>query len=94
MVDGLMFYHVLNAGQGMAIMPVFGLHHFPDLVVVPDTPIVPDRSLWLLMHSDLRNTTRVRAVVDFLANRIAGLKDKFLVPPRRSEVFPDPSEPT
>lgn len=93
MVDGLMFYQVLNAGLGMAIMPVFGLHHFPNLVRIPDTPIVPDRSLWLLMHSDLRNTTRVRAVVDFLATRIAGLKDSFLHPPRQSEFVPDPSQP-
>ena len=93
MVDGLMFYHVLNAGQGMAIMPVFGLHHFPDLVRVPDTPLVPDRSLWLLMHSDLRTTTRVRAVVDFLAQWISGLKDSFLHPPCHSEFLTGPSAP-
>ena len=81
MLDGLMFYEVLNAGLGMAIMPVFGLRFYPELVRVPATPVIPDRSLWLLMHSDLRNTTRVRAVVDFLAERIMGLKGQFLEPP-------------
>ena len=89
MLDGLMFYHVLNAGLGMAIMPVFGLHKFPELTRVPGTLVVQDRSLWLLMHSELRDTARVRAVVDFLAARISGLKGKFLDPPAECEFDSD-----
>ena len=84
LIDGLMFYHILNSGLGMAIMPVFGLHQFPDIVRVPETPLVPDRSLWLLMHSDLKSTARVRVVVDFLVEKIAALKGQFLTPPQSS----------
>jgi hypothetical protein len=33
--------------------------------------------LWLLIHPDLRKVTRVRAVIDFLAWRLAELRTLF-----------------
>ena len=55
-----------RAGMGMTMMPVYNAAVFPDLVQVPGTEVTPNRSLWVLLHSDLRRTTRVRLLVDHL----------------------------
>ncbi|WP_235431332.1 substrate-binding domain-containing protein [Vibrio sp. VPAP30] len=39
----------------------------PNLVRAPFQKPVPYRSIWLLVHSDLRRTARIRYFVDFLA---------------------------
>jgi len=44
---------------------------YPELIPVPGATPQLDRNLWILLHSDLRRTTRVRRFIDFLA---AGLK--------------------
>ena len=47
---------------------------YPELVPVPGYPPEPDRYLWILLHSELRRTTRVRRFVDFLASELKALK--------------------
>ncbi len=37
----------------------------PGLVRVPGAVPIPDRSIWLLSHAELRRTARVRAFIDF-----------------------------
>lgn len=51
-------------GIGMAWVPCFLADPDPRLVRVPGTAPVPDRSIWVLLHDDLRRTARVRAFVD------------------------------
>ena len=75
--DEMMFAHMLRHGHGMAVYPVVFTHLFPELVRVPGTPILPDRSLWLLLHPDLQKTARVRAVVDFFGNELMTLRKAF-----------------
>ena len=67
----------VREGMGMGIFPVYSQHQFPDLVHVPDTPVTPDRSVWLLLHSDLRRTTRVRLLVDHIAAEFTALRASF-----------------
>ncbi len=76
--DGMMQVQLVRAGMGMGIFPVYAQHQFPDLVQVPGTPLKPDRSLWLLLHSDLRRTTRVRLLVDHLAAEFTGMRKSFV----------------
>lgn len=64
--DPIVINQLLTAGHGMAIVPFGTIVHFPELAVVPTTPIVPDRSIWILLQTDLKNSARVRAVVEFL----------------------------
>ncbi|MEM9043813.1 MAG: LysR family transcriptional regulator [Pseudomonadota bacterium] len=64
-------------GLGMAWVPAFLGDLDPRLIRVPDAPVEPNRSIWLLLHGDLRGTARVRAFVDHTAASIARNKSKF-----------------
>lgn len=64
--DPILINQLLSNGHGMAIVPFGTIVHFPELSVVPTTPIVVDRSVWILLQTDLKHTARVRAVVEFL----------------------------
>ncbi len=54
-----------RAGLGIAMLPCFVADRDPDLVRITDRPTIPSRDIWLLTHSDLRRTARVRAFLDF-----------------------------
>ena len=64
-------------GVGLTTLPCFLADRHPGLVRAPYQAPVPDRSLWLLLHSDLRNTARIRVLVDFLVARIRSRKEEF-----------------
>lgn len=64
-------------GLGMAWVPAFLGDTHPGLVRVPGAPTGPARSIWILMHGDLRRNARVRAFVDFLADWIAARRSAF-----------------
>ena len=65
------------AGLGMAWVPAFLGDAHPALIRVPGVPTMPDRSIWVLLHGDLRRTARVRAFVDFLAEWISARRRTF-----------------
>jgi len=56
---------MVRAGAGIAILPCFIGDRDPGLVRVTDDPPVPFRDIWILTHSDLRRTTRIRAFMKF-----------------------------
>ena len=64
-------------GLGMIWIPTFLGDADDRIMRVPDAPAQPDRSLWLLLHSDLRDTARVRAFVDHFADYIANHRSQF-----------------
>jgi DNA-binding transcriptional LysR family regulator len=68
--EGVMQRQLARDGMGMTFLPCFAADPEPELQRVPNTSIVADRSIWLLLHSDLRTTSRVRAFVDFMAKEI------------------------
>lgn len=53
------------AGLGIAWVPAFLADHYPGVVRIPGLPTGEGRSIWILLHGDLRRTARVRAFVDF-----------------------------
>jgi len=63
-----------KAGLGLTMLPCFLGDSEPGLVRVPGAEPLPDRSLWLLLHDDLRKAARVRAFVDFMAAAIGEAK--------------------
>ncbi len=71
--------HVLQlnlARRGFGIvhtMPLLAENDL-ELVPVPGNELELDRNLWILLHSDLRRTTRVRKFVDFLTKEMLVLK--------------------
>jgi len=69
--------HMIRHGAGISYLPCFIAQLYPQLVQVPGTDIVPDRSIWLLLHSDLQKTTRVRLLVDYLAKELRARRPVF-----------------
>lgn len=63
----------VRAGAGMAVLPSFVADREPELVQVLPPMKHDDLALWLITHERLRRTPRVRAVLDFLGDRLAQL---------------------
>ena len=76
----LLIAQMAAEGLGMTYLPVFAANWQPKLVMVPGTTPYMDRSIWLLLHSDLRRTTRVRVLVDHLAEELKARSALFLGP--------------
>ncbi len=69
-----MHLSLLRRGCGMSRLPVIFQSLFPELEKVPGTEFQSHQTLWILLHSDLRRTLRVRRFVDFLASELIALK--------------------
>ena len=72
--------NMVEAGMGMSYLPCWATHSLDGLVMVPGTEPYLDRSLWILLHSDLRRTTRVRLFVDFVAAELKSRRAIFTGP--------------
>ena len=64
--DPLLINEMLAQGCGIALVPLGATYLFPNLRVVPGTPVAKDRTMWVIYHPDLKQSARVRAVVDSL----------------------------
>lgn len=62
-----LLYDACRAGLGLAVLPCFGADHEPDLVCLMPPEEVLSVDAWVVMHRDLAQTARVRAVAEFLA---------------------------
>ena len=67
-MEALLQVRLVSEGVGMALLPSFVLHFDPTLQVVPGASSYPDRSIWLLLHGDLKDSVRVRPFVEFVAS--------------------------
>lgn len=67
------------SGLGMAYLACNLGDRHPNLIRAPFQKPMPYRSIWLLLHRDLRNTARVRLFVDFLAERVQSRRNEFWV---------------
>lgn len=72
--DGYMVACLLSQNCGMSYMPVLFERAFPDLCRMPNTELSLGPSLWILLHTDLQKTVRVRRFVDFLADEFIRLQ--------------------
>jgi len=53
--------------RGISDIAAYFASIYPEPLREPGTPLTPGRTLWLLLHSDLRRTVRVRRIVDLLS---------------------------
>lgn len=67
-----------RGGAGLAWLPCFIGDRDPQLVRACDMPPVPARDIWILTHSDLRRTTRIRTFMKFAESVIVENKPLFL----------------
>ncbi|MFH5924982.1 LysR family transcriptional regulator [Roseomonas xinghualingensis] len=63
--------HAVAAGMGVGHLPCFIGDAWPGLVRLSQPEPDHASDLWLLTHPDLRNTPRVRALLDSLAEQVA-----------------------
>lgn len=63
----------VRSGAGLAVLPCIVADHDPDLLRCLRPTPVEDRGVWLLTHERLRHTSRVRTVLDFLAERLTAM---------------------
>jgi DNA-binding transcriptional LysR family regulator len=63
----LIQFAACKAGLGVGILPAFAADREPDLVCLLPPRKVLSTKLWLVVHHDLAQVVRVRAVMDFLA---------------------------
>jgi DNA-binding transcriptional LysR family regulator len=61
----------IRSGLGIAVLPSILADAQPDLVRCIPPKAHHKRSLWLLTHERVRHTPRVRAVIDFLYERLS-----------------------
>ena len=68
-------HHALVRGLGIARGACFMADPQPNLVRLTDAPPVPLADFWVLTHPDLRQTPRIRAVMDFIARAMKAKED-------------------
>jgi DNA-binding transcriptional LysR family regulator len=62
-----LLFDACRAGLGLAVLPCFGADADPDLICLMQPQDVLSVDAWVVMHRDLAQTARVRAVAEFLA---------------------------
>lgn len=65
------------AGAGLCVLPDFIALKQPGLVRVLPDAVHLERSLWLVVHADLRNLARIRVVTDLIAASVRADRDLF-----------------
>jgi DNA-binding transcriptional LysR family regulator len=68
------------ASAGLAILPCFMAAEEPRLVRVLPHVISINRTFWLIVHADLREVARVRAVIEFITGAVEQQRALFLPP--------------
>ncbi|MCT8973026.1 LysR family transcriptional regulator [Microbaculum marinisediminis] len=67
-----------RAGAGLCILPDFMALEDPGLVSVLRDEIDLVRTFWLILHADLHDIARVRAVADFIVAEVEAARDLFM----------------
>ncbi|MGD9810468.1 MAG: LysR family transcriptional regulator [Sphingobium sp.] len=65
----------VRSGVGLAVLPSFMADRDPDLVRCLRPSPRDDGAVWLLTHERLRHTPRVRAVFDFLTQKLTATRE-------------------
>ncbi len=63
-------YQLCRAGLGITLLPAYIMHHDRQLVELDCQNVPEGNSLWVLSHADLRDSPRVKAVRQYLAEQL------------------------
>ena len=72
--DPILQLALARRGLGIATNSVYFTTVYPELIPLPGAKPYLDRHLWLLFHSELRRTVRVRRFIDFLTKELTAMK--------------------
>jgi DNA-binding transcriptional LysR family regulator len=68
------------AGAGLAVLPVFAVHGYPELQAVLPKTVTINRSFYMQMHEDSRHVRCIREAADFIVNAVRSERHLFLPP--------------
>ena len=80
-LEGTSIFTQLRAtigGAGLCVLPSFIVHHEPTLAAVLPDEIRLTRSFWLVVHEDMKNVGKLRAVITFIRDEVARNQALFL----------------
>lgn len=66
------------AGAGLCVLPCFLARSRSDLVRVLARDVRITRAFWMVVHSDMRQLSRIRAAADFIAEEVRRAGDFFV----------------
>ena len=69
--DLIVQWQAVRAGLGVGFLANFMVRADPDIQCVLPTLPLPELPMWLTVHREIRTSPRIRAVFDFLAERIS-----------------------
>ena len=73
--NGMLQLEAIKAGMGIGMLSCFIGDREPALRRLPPGTPQLGREIWILTHPDLRNTTRVRTFMDYMATAILAQRD-------------------
>lgn len=71
----LLQFEATKAGMGIGMLPCFLGDPEPMLQRLPPAIAKPGYDLWLLTHTDMRTTARLRIFSEFIANAVIGQRE-------------------
>ena len=66
------------SGAGICVLPGFIADNDPKLIAVLPAEISIKRSLYLVVHADLRDLARVKATSDFIVKQVRKAQSLFI----------------
>jgi DNA-binding transcriptional LysR family regulator len=69
-------YSAAAAGTGIALLPCLVADHDRHLVRVPLEGAPEPRQIWQAVHKDLRDSARIRAVLDFIGKTMSPVQNR------------------
>lgn len=76
--DPILRLEAAAVGMGITYLPCYIGDVDSRLQRVPGVEPTPYKSLWILLHNDLRETVRIRAFVDFMSKAIPNRHDQIV----------------
>ena len=70
----MMFLEMISNGAGITKIAAFLAQSRPELEIVPGTSIEDGPPLCILIHPEMRKTTRVRRFVDYLETELRRIR--------------------
>jgi DNA-binding transcriptional LysR family regulator len=71
-------WHATVAGAGLCVLPCFMASADERLIRVLPDKVLLRRTLWMIVHSDMRDIVRIQVTCDFIAEEIRRSRDRFL----------------
>src|SRR5262249_53292983 len=71
-------WHATVAGVGLCVLPCFLADTDERLVRLLPNDVFLRRTLWMVVHSDMRDIARIKATSEFIADEIRRSRDRFL----------------